>query len=441
MLLSRIALLIILAVSLQSVRAEVPEASGRLLNEGVQLFQQGDLAAARDRFEQAIEGGMSSPSLFYNLGVTCYQLGDFDAAADAFRRLLSGPDEALARYNLGLVALAQHDLHAARAWFDRAASEQAPNKVRALAQRQLERLDDGPESAPVAVGQQAYAAVSGGYDSNIAGLPDAGSTSEGGLFGDVLVAGQLEKQAGPRSYLTLDTAAYTRWHPANGDYDSGVFQARLGWTERGPGLERGGRLFADQSWFDSERFEQRLGLEGFYRRRICPLSELVENCHLRLAGAGVSGGPGFGAYDGQWYQVTLAAERQVGGWQIDGDYRLEVNRRRDVDTAEGFISVSPQRHQLALTGRFPVRPGLVMGGLGSYRYSHYPDAHRVPESVGDSGQRRDHRLEAGLLLERSLDSRWLVRAEWLVLRNLSSLSQYDYRRQTLMLTIETSLQR
>jgi hypothetical protein len=55
---------------------------------------------------------------------------------------------------------------------------------------------------------------------------------------------------------------------------------------------------------------------------------------------------------------------------------------------------------------------------------------------GESGRRTDNRLEIGLLAEKSLDSLWLVRGEWLVRDNISSLSQYDYQRQTLMFTLE-----
>lgn len=88
-----------------------------LFEQGVQLFRQGHLEAARDCLEAARTMGLNSLSLSYNLGVVYYRLGRLPAAEQAFRQLLSSPHEALARYNLGLVALARDDHEQARSEF------------------------------------------------------------------------------------------------------------------------------------------------------------------------------------------------------------------------------------------------------------------------------------------------------------------------------------
>lgn len=410
--------------------------------EGIQQYQKGNPSAARQLFEQAAAAGLSSPSLFYNLGVACYQLGDLNAADYAFRQLLSGPDDALARYNLGLIELARDNPEAARRWFEQsAAADNAPEKLRVLSQTQLSRLAE-PQAAPAPAPKpdgRGYLAVSGGYDSNIAGLPDASASSQGGFFTEALAAGSLAFQAGADSWLTLDAAAFARSHPSQDNYDSRVLQGRFGWSEKLDTGELGARFALAQSWFDGERFERRVGLEGFRDWDFCSVIGAIDRCGLLVSAARVTGGPDFEAYDGQVYRLRLDALRYLGQWRIEGDYQLEVNRRRDMQNTNGFVSVSPTRHGFEMVALYAVNQRINVGGLGSFRHSRYADPHRIPESGGESGTRRDNRFEAGVVMERSLDARWLVRAEWRILENESSLAQYDYQRQTLMVTVEGSL--
>lgn len=441
MLVRWIALLLCFCLSIPQVLHGAEREAGRdLFLKGVQQYQNGNPAAARRLFEQASAAGLSSSSLFYNLGVTCYQLGDFDAAASAFRHLLSGPDDGLARYNLGLVELARDNPEAARRWFEQSAtSEGAPEKLRVLSQKQLARLGE-PQANPMrGPDKRGYLAVSAGYDSNIAGLPDASASSEGGFFSEGLAAGSLAFHAGARSLLTLDAAAFARSHPSQDNYDSRVLQGRLGWSEYLDSGELGARFVLAQSWFDGERFERRLGIEGFRDWDSCPLLQAIDQCGVLVSAANVTGGPDFTAYDGQTYRLRLEALRYVGRWRFEGDYELEMDRRRDMQNANGFISVSPTRHGLEMSALYTVQPGLNAGALGSFRHSRYANPHRLAASLGESGTRRDNRFEAGVVLERSLDAWWLVRAEWRVLDNQSSLAQYDYRRQTLMVTLEGTL--
>ena len=78
-----------------SLQAAETEAGMEDFRAGVEAFEAGDLEASKQRFQSAVDAGLSSPSLFYNLGVVCYQLGDFVAAESAFRALLDDSDGAL----------------------------------------------------------------------------------------------------------------------------------------------------------------------------------------------------------------------------------------------------------------------------------------------------------------------------------------------------------
>ncbi len=424
----------LLATSL--IQAADSEAGMEDFRAGVEAYEAGELNAAKRRFQSAADAGLASPSLLYNLGVVSYQLGDYVAAESAFRALLDGANGALARYNLGLVALARGAPVEARQWFEQASAESAPDKIRTLARAQLDKFDGDVPPSDSQPSIRGYLGISGGYDSNIAGLPEDTASSEGGGFLEALAAGTYERPVDTRSRITLDVAAYSREHPSDEEYDTQVLQGGLGWSQSLAAGERGALVSLAKSWFDSESLETRYGIEGFQRWWECPLPLAPDQCGIFLAAATVNGGSGFEAYDGQWYRARLHALKYLGSWRLDGEYSLEINDRRDLQTTNEFISVSPTHHTLEFAGRYQWRPDIVFGATGSVRHSRYRDAHQLVSGEGESGRRTDNRLEIGLLAEKSLDSLWLVRGEWLVRDNRSSLSQYDYQRQTLMFTLE-----
>lgn len=431
----RVLLLIFFVLPCACLQAAEAGAGSEDFRKGVVLFQNGDLDAAKIRFESAIEAGLTSPSLFYNLGVTCYRLQEYQAAEAAFRSLLDGPNAALARYNLGLVALGQNDPELARAWFEKALESDAPDKIATLSRAQLAKLDAGAQVSVRQTTAQGYLSLSGGYDSNIAGLPEDTASSEGGGFIEALATGTVEWPSSKDAHLALGVAAYARDYPSESDYDSQVLQGQVAWSEPHSHGERGAILLLTKSWFGSRPFETRYGAEAFYRWRPCSLLA-ADQCGLSLAAAAVNGGASFDAYDGQWYRARFKARKYYGAWRLDGEYTLEVNDRRDLRTVDEVVSVSPYHHTLELASRYRWQSGLELGAVGSIRHSRYQGVNQVVPSAGESGRREDNRLEIGLLAEQSLDSRWLVRGEWLVRENGSSLSQYDYWRQTVVLTLE-----
>ncbi|MBC7183417.1 MAG: tetratricopeptide repeat protein, partial [Marinobacter sp.] len=204
----------LLLVAPAGLEADETDTGMEQFRAGIQSFEDGNLRAARAQFESAVAAGLTSPSLFYNLGVTCYQLGDYPAAEAAFRKLLDGQNGYLARYNLGLVALERGDPDAAKSWFEQSAGHGAPEKIRALSLSQLDKLGEASALPGNSEGRRAYLAVSGGYDSNIAGLPEATASSEGGVFLDALAAGTLEVSGNGSSRFVTEVAAYVREYPS-----------------------------------------------------------------------------------------------------------------------------------------------------------------------------------------------------------------------------------
>lgn len=407
------------------------------LRLGVEQFQSGDLEGARESFEAARAGGLNSPSLIHNLGVVYYRLGDYEAAEHTFHQLLETEHRALAGYNLGLVALAKGDESSARQWFQQVAAPDSPEKLRTLARVQLEKLGNGAPEEYASAQRMGYLAVSAGYDSNIAGLPETSATSEGGIFGEALAAGSTSVGDLGDGGVSLGGVAYGRHYPANDEFDTSLLQGELIWSRDLASSVQGGSLTVSQSWYDADALERRYGVEGFQRWAACGGVAELERCSVALAAATVDGGDGFEGYDGEWYRLRLSAVHRFMGWLLDGDYRLEVNDREDFEAGDQFISVSPRHHTLELTARYRLRPVLTVGGSGAYRHSRYQDPHVLFEGNALVSERRvDNRLEAAVFAESRLSGTWLLRAEWQVQDNDSRIDRYDYRRYTLIGSLE-----
>lgn len=404
--------------------------------KGVELFQQGSLMAARQHLEAARAGGLDSMTLHYNLGVVYYRLGQLDAAEQAFARLLSSPHESLARYNLGLVALARNDRVAARDFFVAVSDGDGPDKLRALARTRLSEIAD-QMPAPRRLPRRFYVSAAGGYDSNISGLPDTVATREGGLFMDAVVAGSLRIRGDREAGWDVEGAFFGRDYPDDSGYNTRFLQGKLAWSEREVNRTRQLGAVVSQSWFGSDAFETRYGLEGIMAWPQCPAPFPVDGCDVSLAAARVDGGRSFEAYDGQWYRLRGRTDRRIGDWKVEGKYLWELNDRADMVSGTRFVSVSPQHHTLEMVAGYGFRADLEVGALGGFRYSRYQDSHRLLEGDTVVVQRRtDRRWEAGTFAEYGLSRRWLLRSEWLFRDNNSAINSYNYQRHTFMLTLE-----
>ncbi|MGF2736964.1 tetratricopeptide repeat protein [Marinobacter sp. DUT-1] len=404
--------------------------------KGVELFQQGDLKAARQRLEAARAAGLDAMTLHYNLGVVYYRLGQLDAAEQAFARLLSSPHQVLARYNLGLIALARNDKMVARDYFLSVIESDGPDKLQDLAQA---RLAETGARVPVS-GQRhrrLYLAASGGYDSNIAGLPETATTREGGLFLDAVLAGSVRVKGDKSAGWDLEGVFLGRDYPDHDDYNTHFLQGKFAWSEQGGGQTRQLGAVLSQSWFGPDAFETRYGVEGLIAWTQCPVGLPVDGCDVSLAAARVDGGSSFEAYDGQWYRLRARTGRRIGAWKLEGKYLWELNDRSDLTSGSQFVSVSPQHHAIKGVARFSARSDLVLGAVGGFRYSRYQDSHRLLEGDTVVVQRRtDRRWESGTFAEYGLSRRWLLRGEWLFRDNTSEIDSYGYQRHTFMVTLE-----
>lgn len=406
---------------------------------GVTAFQDGDLERAQQAFEQARAEGLSTPSLYYNLGVVYFRLKQFGKAERVFRLLLSTPHAALAQYNLGLVFLEQGDADNARRRFRLAAAEASPEKVRALALDQLEKLggrDQQPWAAPPGF---AFVSVSGGYSDNIASTPDPQSSKRSGQFADMLASGSYRVGGDPDLDVRLNALAYARRHPSESDLDNSFASIGASWfVQPGPG-DLTSTFSLGRSWYDSEIFERQAQLDVIYRLDHCPVAGGLAGleCEFRGLARAIRGGSRYRAYDGSLFRAGLGVMRSVGRWRVSSGYSLEADNRRDLKTEREYYSLSPVRHLLSARVRYQWSQVLGLGLNVDYRLSRYRDDHQlITDGMSMSERRKDRRFRGTLLMNYELTARWQVIAELGLLRNQSSIERYKFNQNKVMVGIE-----
>lgn len=433
----RFTFLLVFAFWLPATVASAAVDGQQAMAEGIELFQSGSLAEARERLEQAHAAGLESPSLYYNLGVVCYQIEDYPAAERWFRKLLYGPEQALARYNLGLVALADGRVPAAQRWFRSVLESDAREKIRGLATQQLARLESSLASPAIgAVNTEGFVSIGGGYDSNLSATPEDASSNRGSGFAGLAAAGSMAYSLGETSWLSWDALGFSVNYPGDMEFSQQIVQGRMAVMATRGDWSFGVRPGISRAWLGSDELETRVGLEFLAYRRSC-LRNSALDCRLSLAADLVDAARGYGAYDGQWYQFRASGLYNNGRLEAAAEYRLEFNNRQDLQTSDYFASVSPTRHEWRLDVGYRVSPDWKPGGELNVRYSRYRDAHQWLEAGERIVRRRtDLMTGMGLFGEYSLDRNWSLRPQWLFRHQDSRLDIYDYQRHTLEVSLE-----
>jgi len=417
---------------------------------GVAAFRDGDTDRARVLLEQAREAGLASSSLLYNLGVVYFQLGLLDQAEAAFTGLLDTPHAPLARYNLGLVLQKKGDTEGALAWFEQAADDSSPDQIQAIAQHQLASIasNSSPDSFPDSARRSetgtgstrflGFLSTAAGYDDNITSTPDSATTDEAGAFGDLLASGRVFLPQGRDSALRLDAVAYTRQYPGNAGFDNTYFSAGATWQQSLSTARLRSGITLSGFWFGADLLEQQARLDMAYERPGCFWTgALMVDCELEVFVARIQGGSGYSAYDGESYGGSVGLEKSTARWNFETFYRLDIDRREDLDTGTEFFSLSPTRQTVSASAERHVTDRFSLGASQTFRLSRYADPHRLSEN----GQvridtREDEQFRSLLFAGYQLDQRWRVGMELGWIDNQSTLEGYQYQRTEVLISLD-----
>lgn len=168
---------------LQSARAMTGE---QYFADGNRLFRDDLYWAALLRYRQAVDEGLSTPLLHYNMGIAHYRAGQHIRARTALMKALDDPSlRVAAQYNLGLNAYELGEIGEALRWFRLARVQNLNKKLQTFAVVAISRIRDEqaePDDFEVRVVErekkrdftdlQLRARVSFGTDDNVFRSPD-----------------------------------------------------------------------------------------------------------------------------------------------------------------------------------------------------------------------------------------------------------------------------
>jgi len=437
--LSRFVVVLLLSiVPWQPVRAAADGAQAA--EQGVTAFRAGDYQAALQSFLDALQAGLDTPGLHYNLGATYYRLQRYPEAEREFQALAPDPKWApLAHYNLGLTAQRAGRPQQAMEYFDQAHRTTTDPNLRALAATAFERLRGAPPSPQAG----AVISLSGGYDSNATLSPDAatgGVSHQGDRFVEALaaathlLAGNTER--GWVAHGSLVLRKYADLH----QFDVAVSRAGLSHERYWGRLQTSVGAYFDTAYIGGDRLEQGTSLDVQASSRLESGGEL----RGRYQFGHIAGGSGFEYLDGRQQRLSAEAGVALASALVRAGYQLELNHRRDLQQGSEFLSASPTRHALFASVALRNLAGWRTDARGEYRVSRYRD----PDLI-DAGlplgilevTRRDRRYGFGLRAERRLSAPWRLFIDYSYYRNESNLDTYDYSRGQLMAGIEASLEK
>ena len=436
--LSRFVVVLLLStVPWQPVRAAAD--SAQAAEQGVTAFRAGDYEAALRSFLVALQAGLDTPSLHYNLGATYYRLQRYPEAEREFQGLATDPNWApLAHYNLGLTAQRSDRPQQAIEYFERAYRTTTDPNLRTLAATALERLGGALPSAKTS----AVISLAGGYDSNATLSPDAstvGVSHQGDRFVEALaVASHRLAGNSARAWVAHGSLILRRYGDLN-QFDVMGSRAGLSYERDSGRVQTGVGAYFDTAYVGGDRLEQVAWVDAQASWRLDAGGELQG----RYQFGHIAGGGGFEYLDGRQQRLSADAGFTLASALLRFGYQLELNDRRDLQQGNEFFSVSPTRHLLFATVALRNVAGWQADARGEYRVSRYGDPNLVDGGAAGILEvtRRDERYGFALRAHRRTTAAWRVFIDYSYYRNESNLDTYDYNRHQFMAGIEAALEK
>lgn len=386
-------------------------------NNGVELFRQGDYAAAVVLFKQAEKHGMSSVALHYNLASSYFKLEDYANSKHYFEQVANSPEmRDLADFNLGLIAVKTGDHKQAKNYFTALVDNSNDEKIVALAKSQLRDMREETER------WRAHVAANLGYDDNITALPsDAASNIDDSFYNlfasaDVVIAGR-------RKNGWIADATYYRIDFSDTDLND-EYQYALG-------IRREVVLAGWDSRFHFDLSQKNFGGVDFQSVAKLDVAgnhalSKADKIFLRYRYEDISSDNPIYDYLAGWRQRARIEYRHFSKTSIKQlYYELELNDRGELVASTYSYDYSPTRH--TLSGKYTqiISEQWQLSGDLTYRVSDFPES--------ASFDRNDDQLKLTLSADYSFDKTLKLKASWLAVDNASSVDLYDYDKT--MLTV------
>ena len=406
-----------------------------LFDKGLEAFHKQDYAEALRYFEQARSEGLDDARLYYNLGVTYYKLGRYRDAEEVFLIVKKEPAmKSLATYNLGLVALKQHNRQQAENWFRETLAADKSGKLASLSAEQLRRLGYAVQ-IPQQTEYPGFAMIRGamGYDDNVilqASDLTLSATDQNDTFFEFFAFANKQVARLGNKTLELEGSLYnTRYVDLSAndldDLNLGIVLAgNFEQWEWDTGLSTGA------TYIDGNGLNSTTTIRLVARRKLSETNDLrlqyqlgrideIDEIYSYLAG---------------WrHQAQVDSTWKLGKQQVRITYRFEFNDRKDLQTPL-FTSYSPARHNLRIRNVYAITKRLNTSLDLRYRYSRYNDPNEQLD--GSFVTRTDTRYRAIASVSYHVGKNTNLRGEYAFTKNDSNLSDREYTRNRFQISLD-----
>ncbi len=424
---------VLLGCALAVAKAHSPLSGIQAFGHGTAAFHAGDYSKALADFLEARRDGIRAPQLGYDLGVTYYRLGRYTQARHEFTALTGIASlAALGHYNLGLIAMHEHDEQSARAEFTIVyASAQEP-KLRALAAAALDRLGARPIPA---LHWTAFVVTGAGYDSNVALTSESTVLTPAhrgsGMYS--LLAGAVGQLSGDThqgwqavgTFYRIDYPAVSAFNQSylhlGGQYrwGSGSWNHLLGFYAGD--LSLGGANFETLATVSVDsRFEYAPGdtLHAFYR-------------YTRVRGSS--------SYDylTGWHQsLGIEDTWKMPHTDLTLGYTFDFNERNNFNEPPQFLSTSPTDNGLYALLNWQLSDASALFFETDYQHSHYQGADTLLQGgTGKNIFREENWWSTVFGTRYILSKQWALRADVSFTDNRSNIPLYSYHSNQIMVYI------
>ncbi len=334
---------------------------------GIQQFKNAQYQQAISSFNLAQQQGLQSPTIIYNLGVSHYKLKQYSQAKHYFQQLINLKSlTPIAHYNLGLIAHKQGNASQAITQFNKAKKQNSHPKIRQLAQRQLSKLGQSNTLDSFS----GFAALTFAGEDNVTLINEdispqlSQSDQRWDLYSSVSYQINGTKRAGSHIRVAAGSVRYNQYKDYNQDFiNAGAYH---GFKLKGLQSQLG--LHYYHTSIQQQSSQQRINLQARTTLRLAPKNRI----HLRYNFSWIDDIDPSVSYLTGWRQKLRIEHIQVRkSLRIKLRYTFELNNREDHKTATSFISYSPTRHSIRLSGKQSINHQWQQKLYFEYRLSQY----------------------------------------------------------------------
>ena len=425
---------VLLCCVITAASAHASLSGPQVFTRGATAFHTGNYSQALADFLEARRDGIQVPQLGYDLGVTYYHLDRYDEARREFMVLAGIPSvAALSHYNLGLIAMRQHDQSRARAEFNEAYATAREPGLRALASAALDTLGAAP---PQSLQWTAFADAGAGYNSNVALTSESTVLTPAHRGSDVysLLAGAIGQLSGNNHQGWQAVGTFYRIdYPAVSQFNQSYLHLGGQYRWSSGNLSHMFGFYAGDLTLGSKNFETLATVSADSRYEYASGNTL----HAFYRYTRVRGSINYDYLTGWHQSLGVEDTLQMTHTDLTLGYNFDFNERNNYNTASQFLSSSPTDNGLYALLNWHLNDATMLFFETDYQHSHYQGADTILQGgTSTSIFREDNWWSSALGMSYSFSQHWSLRLDYSFTDNRSNIQQYSYHSNQIMSTLE-----